>query len=518
MKGKQSMQFSYSRVGCFKSCPYQFYLRYVQKLETLPDTEPNNALYLGTALHTGLEKTVKDALEQYYSNYPVIDDLQINEAIKLETIIPKGKNAIPDGLFEVKVEDDEFIGYMDLLVSKGNNHFDIWDFKYSNNVDRYLESSQLHVYKYQYEKNNPNHVVDNLYFIFLPKIQIRQKKTEDLYQFRKRLQEELSKAEVRIERVEYNPTKVKEYLEAVEVIKTATEFPKNETKLCAWCEFESYCKRKDRTMIILPENKRVEVNNTVKKKIWIYGKPFAGKSTLADKFPDPFFLNTDGNVNNITGQRYVIKRKVEMEGRIRKETLPWEIFKEMIDTLEVNRGGFKTLIVDLLEDTREWCREYMYQKMNVEHESEAGFGKGYDMIATEYLGTIKRLMALDFENIILISHEDSSKDITKRNGDKLTSIRPNLTEKLANKIAGMVDIVGRVIAYSDTDRRLSFKADDVVFGGGRLNVRGQEIPCNYDELMKVYDEANKSTSNNGESATIKNDQPAERRRVEVKNA
>lgn len=500
-------QFSYSRIDCFKQCPYKYKLKYVDKLKTLPDTEANNALYLGTALHTGLEKTVEAALEQYYSNYPVIEDLQINEAIKLETIIPMGKNAIPDGLFEVKVEDDEFVGYIDLLVSKGNNHFDIWDFKYSNNVDKYLESSQLSIYKYQYEKNNPNHVVDNLYFIFLPKIQIRQKKTEDLYQFRKRLQEELSKAEVRIERVEYNPTKVREYLEAVDEVKTATEFPENETKLCAWCEFESYCKRKETTMI-LPENKRRDINKISKKVLWLYGAPFSGKTYLANKFPDPLMLNTDGNIKFVDAPYLFIKDEVSVEGRITKRKPAWEVFKEAVEELEKKQNDFKTIVVDLLEDTYEHCRAYKYAEMGVEHESDAGFGKGYDMIRKEFLDTIKRLTNLDYENIILISHEDSSKNITKRGGETTTTIRPNIQEKLASKIAGMVDIVARVVADGDT-RVLSFKNNEYIFGGGRLNVKGQDIPLNYDDLMNIYDEANKTT--------VSVEQPTERRRVEVNN-
>ena len=500
-------QFSYSRVDCFKRCPYQYKLKYVDKLKTFPDTEANNALYLGTALHTGLEKTVEAALEQYYSNYPVIEDLQINEAIKLEAIVPMGKNAIPDGLFEVKVENDDYIGYMDLLVPKGNNHFDIWDFKYSNNVDRYLESGQLHIYKYQYEKNNSDHVVDNLYFIFLPKIQIRQKKTEDLYQFRKRLQEELSKAEVRIERVEYNPTKVKEYLEVVEELKTTTEFPKKETKLCAWCEFESFCKRKDKTMI-LPENKRRDVNKISKKVIWLYGAPFSGKTYLANKFEDPLMLNTDGNIKFVDAPYLSIKDEVTVEGRITKRKPAWEVFKEA----EKKQNDFKTIVVDLLEDTYEYCRAYKYAEMGVEHESDAGFGKGYDMIRKEFLDTIKRLTNLDYENIILISHEDSSKNITKRGGESTTTIRPNIQEKLASKIAGMVDIVARVVADNDT-RVLSFKNNEYIFGGGRLNVKGQDIPLNYNELMNIYDEANKSTVSKEEKVA----QPTERRRVEVNN-
>lgn len=504
------MQFSYSRVNCFKTCPYQYKLKYVDKLKTIPNTDANNALYLGTALHTGLEKTIEDALTQYYSNYPIIDDLQINEAIKLEFIIPKGKAAIPEGLFEVKIEDDEFIGFIDLLVPKGNNHFDILDFKYSNNVQRYLESGQLHLYKYYYEKNNPGHIIDNLYFVFLPKIQIRQKKTEDLYKFRKRLLSELEKAEVQIIELKYNHKKILEHLVDVEMIKAATEFPKNETNLCSWCEFESYCKRKEDTMI-LPSKERRNIDKIAKKVIWIYGAPFSGKTFLANKFPDPLMLNTDGNIRFVDAPYLAIKDQVTVEGRITKRKPAWEVFKEVIDELEKKQNEFKTIVVDLLEDTYEHCRAYEYNELDIDHESDAGFGKGYDIIRKEFLDNIKRLTNLDYENIILISHEDSSKNITNKGGSSLTTIRPNVQEKLASKIAGMVDIVARVVADGD-NRVLSFKSNEYVFGGGRLNVKGKDIPLSYAELMKVYDEANKTTVSKEEKV----EQPTtERRRVEI---
>ena len=100
-------------------------------------------------------------------------------------------------------------------------------------------------------------------------------------------------------------------------------------------------------------------------------------------------------------------------------------------------------------------------------------------------------MNLDYENIILISHEDTSKDITKKGGDKITAIKPNLREKVANKVAGMVDIVARVIA-DDNVRTLSFKTNEVIFGGGRLVVSTNEIPLDYEAFLEVYDEANKN--------------------------
>lgn len=481
-------QFSYSRVSTWKNCPYQYALRYIDKLKTLPDADAGNALYLGTAVHTGLEKNVKEAIAQYFSNYPIIDDLQINETIKLENIIPKGKAIIPDGEFEVKIETDDFIGFIDLLVPKGNNHFDIYDFKYSNNVDRYMESAQLHVYKYYYELTHPGHVIDNLYFVFLPKTMIRQKKTEDLYQFRQRLLSELDKKSVTVNRVDYDISKVKGYLEAVETIEAATNFPKNQTRLCDWCDYQAYCERKDTTML-LPTNKRRNIDRIEKKVIWLYGAPFSGKTFLANKFPDPLMLNTDGNIKFVDAPYIAIKDQVTVEGRIVKRKQAWEYFKEVIDELEKKQNDFKTLVIDLLEDTYEHCRAFQYNALGIEHESDAGFGKGYDMIRKEFLDTIKRLTNLDYENIILISHEDSSKNITKKSGDSTTTIRPNIQEKLASKLAGMVDIVGRVVADGE-DRKLSFKSNEYIFGGGRLGVKGKDIPLDFDALMKVYEDAN----------------------------
>ena len=64
------MRFSYSRVGCFANCPYQYKLRYIDKLQTIPDQAPDNALYLGTAIHEAFETgSVDAAIKSYRSNY-----------------------------------------------------------------------------------------------------------------------------------------------------------------------------------------------------------------------------------------------------------------------------------------------------------------------------------------------------------------------------------------------------------------------------------------------------------------
>ena len=130
--------------------------------------------------------------------------------------------------------------------------------------------------------------------------------------------------------------------------------------------------------------------------------------------------------------------------------------------------------------------------MGITHESDDSF-RAWDKVRVEFLSTLKRLMNLDYENIILISHEDTSKDITKKGGDKITAIKPNLREKVANKVAGMVDIVARVIAEGDC-HTLSFKTSEVIFGGGRLKVETKEIPLELDDFLQVYNDANTAST------------------------
>ncbi|WP_249030651.1 AAA family ATPase [Sporomusa acidovorans] len=445
-----------------------------------------NSLVIGQALHTGIEKDVDTAIKEYFASYPVITDHHIDEAIKLEYLLPKVKEILPEGQSEVQIMTSDFIGFIDRLTPNDDGTYDIYDFKYSNNIKNYLNSHQLHVYKYFYEKMTGKKI-RRLYFVFVPKIQIKQKKTEDLRQYRERIKSELEKAEVKIIEVEFNYEKVIEFMAGVKHCLELKDFNKNPNYLCDWCEYQEFCE-KGWDYMLLPENKRRNVDTIEKKVIWLYGSPFSGKTHLANQFPDPLMLNTDGNIRFVDSPFIAIKDIVKIEGRVTKKTLAWEVFKDAIAELEKKQNDFKTIVVDLLEDTYEHCRLYMYDKLGITHESDDSF-RAWDKVRSEFLNTLKRLMNLDYENIVLISHEDTSKDITKKGGDKVTSIKPNINDKCANKVAGMVDIVARVIADGDV-RTLSFKTNEVIFGGGRLTVVNKEIPLEYSELIKVYEEVN----------------------------
>ena len=450
--------------------------------------EPDNALILGTALHTGIEEGVEQALDFYTSSFPILTDDHIHEMMKLEALIPKAKALLPPGgTFELPIGNADFIGFMDYLAPVDEGTFDLYDFKYSSNSKSYMVSGQLHEYKYFYELTHPGHRIRNIYFLFVPKVKIRQKKTETLAQFRDRLREALNMAEPWLEQVPFNLYKVVDFLTDVKHMVEETEFQKHPNHFCGWCEYEEFC-QKGWDYMILPKNERRNLNATKKKVVWIYGAPFSGKTFFANQFPDPLMLNTDGNIKFVDAPYIAIRDTVTVEGRLTKRQLAWEVFADAVAELEKKQNDFKTIVVDLLEDTYEACRVYICDRQGWKHESDDSF-RAWDMVTSEFLNTIKRLVSLDYENIILISHEDRSRDLTRKSGDKISSIRPNLREKVANKVAGMVDLVARIVA-DDNDRVLSFKTSEVIFGGGRLTVHNKEIPLDYEAFCEVYEEAN----------------------------
>lgn len=457
--------------------------------------DPSDPLILGHALHTGIECGTEAGINEYLMAYPVITDAHITEQIKLEYWIPRVRAAIPAGEKEVMLADSDFIGFIDLIAPATGFHgadvpgvYDLFDYKYtSNSGSRYAESEQLHLYKYWFEKLNPGKKIRNLTYVIVPKVSVKQGKTESLQDYRRRIENELSKKELKFLPVEYDPEKVIGFYSGVKKVLESKDYPKQEGFLCKYCEFYDYC-QKGNDYMILPSITRRDLNAVTKRVIWLYGAPFSGKTWFANQFPNPLMLNTDGNIKFVDAPFIPIKDKVEMNGRLTNRTFAWAIFKDVVSELEKKQNEFKTIVVDLTEDVYEACRLYMYDQLGITHESDDSY-RAWDKVRTEFLSVIRKVTNLDYENIILISHEDTSRDLTRKGGDKVTAIKPNIQEKIANKIAGMVDIVARVIANGD-ERVLSFKSTEAVFGGGRLTIKEREIPLDYDAFVSVYSEAN----------------------------
>lgn len=232
------MRYSYSNISTFSQCPYKWFLNYKQHLKTIPDTAPDNALWLGLAVHKGIEEgSVEAGIAEYKSHYNVITDANINWMIQLEYQIPRVIDLLPKGgEHELEVELPNFVGYIDYVCADT-----LWDFKFSNNVDNYINSPQLSIYKHYLEQVRPDIHINHLKYVMIPKVNIRQKKTESLWEFRQRLQERLEASEIKIIEVSYDDASVTQFEKCCQLLETVEKFPKNPTKLCGWCNYQKYC-------------------------------------------------------------------------------------------------------------------------------------------------------------------------------------------------------------------------------------------------------------------------------------
>jgi phage nucleotide-binding protein len=476
------MRFSYSNISTFSNCPYRWFLQYKERLKTIPECNADNALWLGLGLHKGIETgSAELGVKEYRSHFNVLTDEIINYSMQLEYQIPRVIELLPEGgEHEVEIKTDEFVGYIDYVCGDT-----LYDFKFSNNIDNYLTSPQLSIYKHYLELVRPDIKINHLKYVFVPKINIRQKfkqkPPETIAEFRKRLLEHLEASEIKIIEVNYENDSVTQFLGCCQALKTVEKFPKNETRLCDWCDFKEYCQSNGLTDYMIINNQRG--GKEMYKKLWVYGSPFSGKTTLACGSPKHFVLSTDGNAQYITNDFKLISDEVTKNGRITTRKLAWEVLKDEIERLE---GGtdYETIVVDLVEDTYEMARLFMYQKLGITHESDDSF-RAWDKVRTEYLSTMRRLINLPY-NIVLISHEDTSKDITKKNGENITAIKPNINDKVANKLAGMVALVGRTIV-DGSNYTLAVKPDEVVFGGGRLGINNVVVPNDWNEVVKLFE-------------------------------
>ena len=495
------MRFSYSNISTFAQCPYRWYLHYKERLKTLPETNADNPLWLGLGLHKGIECGVESGIEEYKSHFNILTDENINYIMQLEYQIPRVIELLPKGgEHELEIKTDDFVGYIDYVCGDT-----LYDFKFSNNIDNYLTSPQLSIYKYYLELVRPDIKIKHLKYVFVPKIQIRQKlkskPPETLHEFRARLQEHLEASEIKVIEVDFDSDSISQFKECCQHLKTVKKFPKNHTKLCDWCPYQKYCESNGQEdwMIIndrkedymnLPENKKRELKKeklTQLPDLFIYGASYVGKSTFFDSLDDVLFINTDGNCDMYQNPSVYIGKTVQMNGRMKVEKSAWQNFLDVIEELEKRENTFKYVALDLVEDLREHCRVHMCDKLKIAHESDSNYSKGWDMVTTEYNQAIKRLKAAGY--IVLYVSKEVTKDVTPRGGTPYTTYNPNLPEKTANMLAGTVKLTCRVYVDEKGERWLNLKPNVHEFGGGRYNFKVDKCKLSVAELLKAINEA-----------------------------
>ena len=129
------------------------------------------------------------------------------------------------------------------------------------------------------------------------------------------------------------------------------------------------------------------------KKIVIYGPEGIGKSTLASKFPDPVFIDTEGSTKDMDVARF-------------DKPSSWEYLLEEIEYVKSNPGVCKTLVIDTIDWAEMLCIEHICNKHQKNGIEDFGYGNGYVYVKEEFGRFLNKLSDVVDKgvNVVLTAH------------------------------------------------------------------------------------------------------------------
>nr|DAG04015.1 MAG TPA: AAA domain protein [Myoviridae sp. ctbEa13] len=220
-------------------------------------------------------------------------------------------------------------------------------------------------------------------------------------------------------------------------------------------------------------------------KMVLYGEPGVGKSTFACKAPRPFFVCTDGNYEWL-----------EDFGAKEKDHVECATWSEIKKALASDFEGYDTVVLDLAEDAFKFGEYEFCQKNKINHISDIGYGKAYDITRNEFFIEMCKLFSKP-KNVILIMHGVTFV-VKDRRGVDYTKYGPSsrMPEKLVDMIEGRVRYFLRCYMKAEEDgngglvkkRYLSLIPKENEFGIARgldETKVPHDIPLDFDVFAEV---------------------------------
>lgn len=192
-------------------------------------------------------------------------------------------------------------------------------------------------------------------------------------------------------------------------------------------------------MFKLPENKP-QVPKDTPRNFFIYGETMSGKSYLANEFPNPIVLNTDGNAEANSVPSIQLVNEKDESGRITKSVIGQ--IAEILLALQTQKHSYETVVIDVIDDVIEMIKIAVCDELTpagkprLKSLSEIPYGKGYDFFNQAITEMVIDLKALPM-NVIYISRQISEYD---DNGNA-TKDKPSLRDKYVNLINGNSDLM-----------------------------------------------------------------------------
>lgn len=174
----------------------------------------------------------------------------------------------------------------------------------------------------------------------------------------------------------------------------------------------------------LPTAKTPAVAELATHTVLLYGPTKIGKSTWCSHAPDALFLATEPGLNSLEVYQVSITT--------------WEELLSACAAIARGDHQFKTIIIDTIDNAWRMCADFICRQHNVTHEADLPYGKGFQLISTEFHRVITKLACLPY-GLYMISHAQET-EVETRTG-KYNKTVPTLPERARRIVLGLVDMV-----------------------------------------------------------------------------
>ena len=197
-------------------------------------------------------------------------------------------------------------------------------------------------------------------------------------------------------------------------------------------------------------------------KVVIYGPEGIGKSTLASRFPDPVFIDTEGSTSSMD------------VARLPKPT-SWTMLLSEVDYVKSKPTCCRTLVID----TADWAERMAIQYVCDKHEKSGieafGYGAGYAYLAEEFNKLIKYLNRVIEHNkhVVVLAHAILRTITLPEEQGSYDHWELKLNTKTTNKVAPLVKEWADMVLFANYKTLLI--EDKSNMGAKKKAVGGQRV-------------------------------------------